>query len=245
MIEPIGFFILIGIFVAAVLYSSVGHAGASGYIAVMALAGLAPDQLKPAALILNILVASIASVKYYQVNAFSWKLLWPLIVTSIPCAFLGGAFTLATHYYKPILGFVLIYAAAHSFLTAKIISHNIRPPHHYVLFLVGAMIGFLSGLIGVGGGIFLSPILLFLRWGETRVVSGVAAAFILVNSIFGLAGVMTKQPELPVGLSYWAIAAIAGGWLGSEFGSKQLHSIRIRQILSIVLFIAGAKILFT
>ena len=244
MIEPIAIFILIGIFAAAVLYSSVGHAGASGYIAVMALAGLAPDQLKPAALILNILVASIASVKYYRVKAFSWRLLWPLIVTSIPCAFLGGAFTLSPQYYKPVLGLVLIYAAIHSFLTAKNFSDQIRPPHQWILFLVGAMIGFLSGLIGVGGGIFLSPILLFLRWGETRVVSGVAAAFILVNSISGLAGVMTTQPELPVGLSYWAIAAIAGGWLGSEFGSKRLNNTRIRQILSIVLLIAGCKMLF-
>ena len=244
MIEPIAIFILVGIFAAAVLYSSVGHAGASGYIAVMALAGLAPDQLKPAALILNILVASIASVQYYRVNAFSWTLLWPLILTSIPCAFLGGAFTLAPHYYKPVVGLVLIYAATHSFLTAKTISHNIHAPHHAVLFLVGAMIGFLSGLIGVGGGIFLSPILLFLRWGETRVVSGVAAAFILVNSISGLAGVMIKQPELPAGLSYWAIAAIAGGWLGSEFGSKRLNNMRIRQILSLVLLIAGLKMLF-
>ena len=244
MIDSIAIFILVGIFAAAMLYSSVGHAGASGYIAVMALAGLAPDQLKPAALILNILVASIASVKYYRVNAFSWRLLWPLIVTSIPCAFLGGAFTLAPQYYKPVLGLVLIYAAVHSFLTAKTISDQIRAPHHSVLFLVGAMIGFLSGLIGVGGGIFLSPILLFLRWGETRVVSGVAAAFILVNSISGLVGVMTKQPELPAGLSYWAIAAIAGGWLGSEFGSKRLNNTRIRQILSIVLLIAGFKMLF-
>lgn len=244
MIEPTAVFIIVGIFAAAVLYSSVGHAGASGYIAVMALAGLAPDQLKPAALILNILVASIASVQYYRVSAFSWKLFWPLIVTSIPCAFLGGAFTLPHDYYKPILGLVLVYAAAYSFLTATKISPNIHAPHHMILFLVGAIIGFLSGLIGVGGGIFLSPILLFLRWGETRVVSGVAATFILVNSISGLAGVMTKQPELPLGLSYWAIAAIAGGWLGSEFGSKQLNNTRIRQILSIVLLVAGFKMLF-
>ena len=243
MIEPIAVFILIGIFAAAVLYSSVGHAGASGYIAVMALAGLAPEQLKPAALILNILVASIASLKYYRVKAFSCRLLWPLILTSIPCAFLGGAFTLSNDDYKFILGLVLIYAAAHSFLTANTNSQKIRTPPHYLLFLVGAMIGFLSGLIGVGGGIFLSPILLFLRWGETRVVSGVAAAFILVNSIAGFAGVMTHQPELPVSLSYWALAAIAGGWLGSEFGSKRLNSVRIRQILSIVLCIAGAKLL--
>lgn len=235
-------FILSGIFVVAVLYSSVGHAGASGYIAVMALAGLAPESLKPAALVLNILVASIACSKYIKVKAFSWQLLWPLILTSIPCAYLGGLLTLPSHHYKPILGAVLIYAAIHSLWTAKTAPlQGTREPQKLLLMVAGVFIGFLSGLIGVGGGIFLSPILLFLRWGETRVISGVAAAFILVNSIAGLLGVMTKQPVLPEGLAYWAIAAIVGGWIGSEFGSKRLGSTAIRQLMALVLLIAGVK----
>lgn len=231
-----------GIFIAAVLYSSVGHAGASGYIAIMALAGLAPDSLKPAALVLNILVATIASTKYIRANAFSWSLLWPLIITSIPCAYLGGGLTLPSDYYKPILGSVLIYAAFHSFLTAKQApKQTIQTPQKWLLMCAGLLIGFLSGLVGVGGGVFLSPLLLFLRWGETRVVSGVAAVFILVNSVAGLLGVMSKHPVLPESIGYWAVAAMLGGWLGAEFGSKRFNGTVIRQVMALVLLIAGGK----
>lgn len=231
-----------GIFIAAVLYSSVGHAGASGYIAIMALAGLAPESLKPAALALNILVATIASTKYIRAGAFSWQLLWPLVITSIPCAYLGGVLTLPVDYYKPILGVILIYAALHSFFTAKTAHlQTTQAPEKWLLMGVGLAIGFLSGLIGVGGGIFLSPILLFLRWGETRVVSGVAAVFILVNSVAGLLGVMSKHPVLPDAIGYWAVAAIMGGWLGAEFGSKRFGSTAIRQVMALVLLIAGGK----
>lgn len=231
-----------GIFIAAVLYSSVGHAGASGYIAIMALAGLAPESLKPAALTLNILVATIASSKYIRAGAFSWSLLWPLIIASIPCAYLGGTLSLPGDYYKPMLGAILIYAALHSFFTAKSAAlQTTRAPQVWLLICAGLAIGFLSGLIGVGGGIFLSPILLFLRWGETRIVSGVAAVFILVNSVAGLLGVMSKDPVLPDGIAYWAVAAILGGWLGAEFGSKHFSSTVIRQVMALVLLIAGGK----
>jgi len=235
-----------GIFVAALLYSSVGHAGASGYIAIMALAGLAPESLKPAALCLNILVATIASVKYIKVSAFSWPLLWPLIITSIPCAYIGGLMSLPSNYYKPVLGVMLVYAAFHSFFTARSASQKTtRAPQQLWLMAAGMVIGFFSGLIGVGGGIFLSPILLFLRWGETRVISGVAAVFILVNSTAGLLGVFTTHPTLPSGLAYWALAAIIGGWIGASLGSKHLSNIAIRQVMALVLLIAGGKMLFT
>ena len=237
--------IAIGIFIAAILYSSVGHAGASGYIAVMALAGLAPESLKPAALTLNILVASVASVKFYRANAFSWNLLWPLVITSIPCAYMGGTFSLPNKLYEPLLGIVLIYSAFHAFYTAKTAPLQvIKFPSRLILMMTGSLIGFLSGLIGVGGGIFLSPVLLFLKWGETRVVSGVAAAFILVNSIAGLIGTMTKNPELPQGILWWAMAAIIGGWIGADYGSKRLGGTGIRQVLALVLLVAGAKLVF-
>lgn len=211
------------ILVAALLYSSVGHAGASGYLAAMALIGVSPGVMKPTALTLNILVAIIATAKYYRVRAFSWHLFWPFALASIPFAYLGGTLTLPGHIYKPLMGAVLIYAAWRSFRTAHHPAQaaGVRP-HLVLLLLVGAALGFLSGLTGVGGGIFLSPLLLFFRLAEVKVISGIAAAFILVNSVAGLLGVITSAPSLPSALPYWAVAAVVGGYVGAEYGSKRL-----------------------
>lgn len=234
------------IFVAALLYSSVGHGGASGYLAVMALMSIAPAQMKPAALALNVLVASLATWKFYKAGAFSWKLLWPLCLASIPMAFIGGAMTLPGHIYKPIIGAVLVYAALKSFWTAASASTlQARPVSTPVLLVLGATLGLLSGLTGVGGGIFISPILLFLRWADVKTVSGVAAAFILANSVSGLAGVMSKGFVFPDALLWWAIAAVAGGYIGSEYGSKRLGNPTIQRILALVLLIAGGKMLMS
>lgn len=234
------------ILVAALLYSSVGHAGASGYLAAMALVGIAPAVMKPAALTLNILVAVIATTKYYRVGAFSWPLFWPFALASMPFAYLGGLMTLPGHIYKPLVGVVLIYAAWRSYRSAHHARQAIaaRPPL-WVLLLAGAGLGFLSGLTGVGGGIFLSPLLLFFRWAEVKVISGIAAAFILVNSIAGLLGVMTFAPALPSALPYWAVAAVVGGFIGAEYGSKRLGNPAIQKILAVVLAIAGAKMIAT
>ncbi|MDQ1362266.1 MAG: uncharacterized protein QG652_126, partial [Pseudomonadota bacterium] len=191
--EPENIILTVLIFVAAVLYSSVGHAGASGYLAAMALTGISPAVMKPAALSLNILVAVIATFRFYRVGAFSWSLFWPLALTSIPCAYLGGLITLPGNLYKPLVGVMLVYAAWRSFHTAsKAFLLPVQKAAVPVLLMMGAVLGILSGLTGVGGGIFLSPLLLFFRWAETRVISGIAAAFILVNSIAGLLGVMSK-----------------------------------------------------
>ncbi len=234
------------IFIAALLYASVGHAGASGYLAAMALMGVAPEAMKPAALSLNILVAMIATFKFYRVDAFSWRLFWPLALTSIPCAYLGGMLALPGHIYKPLVGFVLIYAAAGSFRSAlKPATYPTRPPTLPVLFALGPVLGLLSGLTGVGGGIFLSPILLLLRWAEPRTISGVSAAFILANSISGLLGVVSKGYTVPAAMPYWIIAAVAGGFIGAEFGSRRLANPTIRKLLALVLLIAGAKMIAT
>jgi uncharacterized protein len=234
------------IFVAALLYSSVGHGGASGYLAVMALMSTAPAQMKPAALALNVLVASLATWKFYKAGAFSWKLLWPLCLASIPMAFIGGTMTLPGHIYKPIIGAVLVYAALKSYWTAKSATAlEARPVSTPVLLVLGATLGLLSGLTGVGGGIFISPILLFLRWADVKTVSGVAAAFILANSVSGLAGVMSKGFVFPDALLWWAIAAVAGGYIGSEYGSKRLGNPTIQRILALVLLIAGGKMLMS
>lgn len=232
------------ILLAAMLYAAVGHAGASGYLAAMALADVSPAVMKPAALSLNILVALIATTRYYRVGAFSWPLFWPLVLTSIPFAFIGGSVTLDAEIYKPLVGIVLVYAACRAFLGAEARSILVaRPPHNALLMAVGAALGLLSGLTGVGGGIFLSPLLLFLRWAPIRVISGTAAAFILVNSIAGLLGVISRVPELPMVLPYWAIAAVVGGFVGAEYGSRRLASPVIQKLLALVLIIAGIKMI--
>lgn len=235
------------IFVAALLFSSVGHGGASAYLAAFALVSMAPESMRPAALCLNVLVASIALYKFYKVRAFDWHLFWPIALTSIPSAFVGGQITLPNHAYKSIVGLCLIYAAwTIFFYRAKITDDvTVKPVAKPALLGLGAGLGLLSGLTGVGGGIFLSPILLFFAWAKTRVISGVAAAFILVNSISGLLGVFTKSPALPAGLAYWAAAAILGGWIGAEFGSRRLANPTIRKLLAVVLVFAGGKMLFS
>ena len=234
------------IFMAALLYSSVGHAGASGYLAAMAFVGVAPAVMKPAALTLNILVAVIAAVKYCRAGAFSWHLFWPFALASSPFAYLGGTLTLPGHVYKPLVGAVLIYAAWRSFRTATgpAPPRGARP-HWAFLLLAGSALGFLSGLTGVGGGIFLSPLLLFFRWAEARVISGIAAAFILVNSVAGLLGVVTAATALPATLPYWAAAAVAGGYAGAEYGSRRLGNPAIQKLLALALLIAGAKMIAT
>jgi uncharacterized membrane protein YfcA len=231
------------IFLAAVLYSSVGHAGASGYLAAMALFGLAPEVMKPTALTLNILVAVIATTKFYKAGCFSWTLFKPLALASVPFAFIGGAISLPGYLYKPIVGLVLLYAA-YRLLAGKGTKAEVSPPSRLPLVASGVVIGLLSGLTGVGGGIFLSPLLLFLGWAETRQVSGVAAAFILDNSTAALLGHYSAVSHVPGEVLAWAPAAILGGWIGAQYGSRRLPAPIILKLLSAVLLVAGLKMLF-
>lgn len=234
------------IFISALLYSSVGHGGASAYLAAMALVGIAPETMRPAALVLNVAVASIAVYKFYRVGAFSSRLFFPLAIAAMPMAFVGGLVSLPGHIYKPVIGLVLLYAAWIVFRRSNQTYYvNLNLPKTPVLLAMGGVLGLLSGLTGVGGGIFLSPLLLFFKWAEIRVISGVSAAFILVNSLSGLAGVMTKNPTLPTTLPYWVLAAMIGGYIGAEYGSKRLALPAIRKALALVLVIAGAKMLLT
>lgn len=234
------------IFFAALLYASVGHGGASGYLAVMALLSVAPESMRPAALTLNVLVSGIALYKFYQVKAFSWHLLLPIIAGSIPFAFIGGLISLPSSIYKPVVGVVLIIAAWQIFSRAKHIPSSIqKSPSKFALFGMGSGLGLLSGLTGVGGGIFLSPILILMNWAETKMISGIAAAFILVNSLSGLAGVLTQNYVLPEGLIFWALAAVVGGLIGAEYGSRRLANPTIRQLLALVLVVAGIKMILT
>jgi uncharacterized membrane protein YfcA len=237
------------IFAAAILYSSVGHAGASGYLAAMALVGVAPEVMKPTALALNILVAPIATTRYYRAGYFSWSALWPFALGSIPLSFVGGAITLPGYLYKPAVGLVLFYAAYRLFRstmsgTQEAPDKGINIPTLPAV-AWGGRIGLLSGLTGTGGGIFLSPLLLFTGWAGTRPTSGTSAAFILVNSIAGLAGSFASIRYLPDALPVWAVAAAVGGLIGSELGSRKLQSNGIRRALAAVLVIAGLKLMLT
>ena len=232
-------------FVGAALYASVGHGGASSYLAVMGLFSLAPDVMKPTALALNILVASVATFKFYRAGLFSWRLFWPFAVASIPAAFVGGAVMLPARSYKIVVGVVLLYAAVWMFRSAlRPISKETHSPPLWAAVLAGLAIGFLSGLTGVGGGIFLSPLLLSMGWAETRATSGVAAPFILVNSIAGLLGHFASVSQRPPNIPVWGAVALVGGWIGASYGSKRAPVPVLRQLLSLVLVVASVKLIF-
>lgn len=232
------------IFLAALLYSSVGHAGASAYIAAMALAGVEPAVMKPTALCLNILVATIVSVQFARAGHFSWPLLWPFAVASVPAAFVGGAWTLPGYYYKPLAGAVLLVAAVRLIVgNVPLADRETKAPPLPIALLAGAGIGLVSGLTGTGGGILLTPLMLFMGWATTRTAAGVSAAFILVNSLAGLAGLASSWQEIPPTIPWWAIAAISGGLIGSHLGSRRLATPTLRRLLGVVLVIAGVKML--
>jgi uncharacterized membrane protein YfcA len=232
------------LFVGAALYASVGHGGASSYLAVMGLFGVAASVMKPTALALNILVATVATVKFHRAGLFRWELFWPFAAVSIPAAFIGGATSLSARWYQLAVGVVLLYAATWMFRSSlRSVSSESRRPPLWAAIVAGLAIGFISGVTGVGGGIFLSPLLLYMGWSETRATSAVAAPFILVNSIAGLLGHLSSVSQLPVNLPVWGAAALLGGWIGASYGSKRATPPVLRRLLSLVLVVAGAKLI--
>jgi len=230
------------IFLAATLYSSVGHAGASAYIALMALFGIEAAVMRPTALALNVIVASLASFRFVHAGLFRWRTLWPFLVTALPMAYLGGTIELPSEIYRPLVGAVLWLSAARLLWPRplKVEQESRDPPLHFAL-PAGAGIGLLAGLTGTGGGIFLSPLLLFMAWAPTRTVSGVAAVFVLANSLSGLAGQAASLGSLPAELPLYAAAALAGGLLGTTLGIR-LPQRAILTTLGLVLVVAGAKL---
>ena len=233
-----------GMLVAAFAYASVGHGGASAYIAAMALAGIAPQEMRPVALLLNVVVSSLASWKFYRAGYFDWRLFWPFAAVSIPSAYLGGAITLPGHAYKILVGLVLLYAAWQLWRSGRGGEEMrvLRDPPLALAMAIGAVMGLLAGLTGVGGGIFLSPLLLMLGWAGTKQTSAVAAPFILVNSLAGLAALFVAgTAALPSYVWILAAAVLVGGWLGAEYGSRRFANPLVRRLLAVVLALAGAK----
>ncbi|RXR24969.1 sulfite exporter TauE/SafE family protein [Sphingobium fluviale] len=229
--------------VGAALYSSVGHAGASAYIALMALFGVPSATMRPTALTLNVIVASLASARYLRAGLFRWRVLWPFLVTAVPMAFVGGTIILPSDIYRPLVGIVLWLSALRLLWPVQLRAEKEhRDPPIVLGLLAGAVIGLLSGLTGTGGGIFLSPILLFMQWSPVKPASGVAAVFILANSIAGLAGNLSAVQNLPAQLPLYAGAALAGGILGTTLGIR-LNATILTRALGVVLVIAGAKMI--
>ena len=237
-------FLFFAVGLIAFLYSSVGHAGASGYIAVMTLWGLAPEVIRPTALVLNILVASIGTFQFWRAGHFAWKLFWPFALLSIPAAYFGGYLQPSASFLRILIGLVLLFSAARLILRRSD-PPKVEPPSRLMAIGVGAGLGFLSGLTGTGGGIFLTPLLLFCKWAQIRKAAAVSALFILVNSIGGLAGYFVAKHSIPSLGIFLAGAAIIGGTIGSHLGSRRFPVRTISLLLATVLFIAGAKLIFT
>jgi uncharacterized protein len=230
---------------SAMLYSSVGHAGSSAYQAIMILTGVAATTMKPTALVLNIIVASLASVRFLRAGLFNVKLWLPFAVGALPFAFLGGGARLSEQSYKLMLAGVMIVAALRLLWPKSLAAQkDIHPPHIAVSIIVGAVIGLLSGLTGTGGGIFLSPLILFFGWEEPRKASGVAALFILSNSIAGLFGNVKSVGYLPPELPWFMLAVLIGAVAGTTFGISKLPTQRLLQALGLVMLVATTKLIF-
>lgn len=229
--------------IGAALYTSVGHAGASAYIGLMALFGVPAVVMRPTALVLNIIVASLASVRFARAGLFRWRTLWPFLVGALPLAFLGGTIRLPGEVYRPLVGVVLLISAARLLWPRELrAASEWRDPPVPLAMLLGAGIGLLSGLTGTGGGIFLSPLILFLAWSAPKPASGVAAVFILANSISGLLGNWASVRQLPPDLPLFAGAVMIGAVIGTTLGIR-LAQPAILKLLGVVLVIAGAKLI--
>lgn len=230
---------------AAALYSTVGHGGASAYLAIMALFAVTPETMRPTALALNLVVAGLGAWRYAAAGQINARLLAAFAATAAPAAFIGGGIAIPPEIYRPVVGVVLWAAAVRLFWQPSQLAD--REPHRPPLTLtlpVGAGLGLLAGLTGTGGGIFLSPLIILFGWEDARRTSGVAAGFIFLNSLAGLAGNFAAFRALPAELPWLVAAVAAGAIVGTWLGSARLPKPRLLQGLGLVLVIAGAKLVF-
>lgn len=229
--------------IIAFLYASVGHGGASGYLALMALFSFAPETMKPTALLLNLFVAGIAFIQYYKAGYFNKKLFLAFAITSIPLAFIGGLIEVDASVYKRILAVLLVFAILKMLNVFGKESDMVRDVKLWQGLTVGAVIGFFSGLIGIGGGIILTPVILLLHWGKMKEAAAVSALFIWVNSASGLVGQMAGGATLSLQAFVMVGLALVGGFFGSYYGSKKLNNKKLRYLLAFVLIIASVKLI--
>ena len=238
----LNYWLMASLALMAFLYSSVGHGGASGYLAVMAIFGTSPQLMKSSALILNVFVSFIAFYNFYKKESFDWKLFIPLIIGSIPMAYLGAQIPISEKIYKYLLAFCLLISIWRLLkISNDVFKINENQPT-YLKLIIGACIGLLSGMLGIGGGILLSPLLLFLNWGKMKDIAAISALFIFVNSISGLISLFSKGYLLETITIYWVAIAILGGIIGGYLGSKKYNFKTLRIILAAVLLIACVKL---
>lgn len=236
------FYVLL--FIVAFLYASVGHGGASGYLALMALFNFSPAVMKPTALLLNLFVSMVSFIQFYRGKYFRLKLFLPLVALSIPMAFLGGRLAIQDPVYKTILGLFLIIPICRFLFFKNTDPKDMKPANLYLSLILGAVIGFLSGMIGIGGGIILSPILLLLKWTNQKQTAAISALFIFVNSVAGLAGQYTKGIHFNNEMLGYVAVAFAGGLCGAYMGSIKFPQTILKNLLAFVLMIAAWKLLW-
>lgn len=231
--------------IVSFLYSSVGHGGASGYLALMVLFSFAPETMKPTALLLNLFVAAISFYYFYKGGFFNKRLFIAFAITSVPFAFLGGTIEIDASIYKKILAVLLVFAILKMLNVFGKESGSIKKVKLWQGLIVGGIIGFFSGLIGIGGGIILTPVILLLHWGKMKEAAAVSALFIWVNSASGLIGQLSTGTSIKMESFILVAIAVAGGILGGYFGSKKLNNQKLRYMLAFVLVIACVKLFFT
>ena len=238
-------FFLLLLFIVAFLYASVGHGGASGYLALMALFGMMPEIMKPTALLLNLFVSLSAFVLFYKEGHFKWKVFLPFALASIPFSFLGGMISIDALIYKKILGILLLIPVIRLIAFPNKQNDELKKSTFFLSLLIGACIGFLSGLIGIGGGIILSPVLLLLAWTNQKQTAAISALFIFVNSMSGLAGQLTKGIDFKPEMFILVGVAFVGGLIGAWFGAKKFNQNILKYLLASVLLMASVKLLLT
>ena len=233
------------LFLVAFFYATVGHGGASGYLALMAIFSVAPEVMKPTALLLNLFVSLVSFIQFYRGGHFNLRLFLPFAIASVPMAYVGGLITIDTEAYKKILGVLLLIPIVRFLFFGNIKVEEIKKSNIPLSIVIGGIIGFLSGLIGIGGGILLSPVILLLKWADMKRTAAISALFIFVNSLSGLAGQLSKGIHFSPDMYAYVGVAFAGGICGAYFGSLKFNQTILKYVLALVLAVAAYKLLFT